>query len=821
MPTGLPPLPPEHLHRPRLRDPLLQGAARLRLLCAPGGYGKSQLLRECAHARPDETALCWLDLRGAAADAQALSLRLAAGLGLADSSVNAVAAHLARREQPLWIMLDHLPALPGPGFIEALGQWLDCAAPCVGWWLACRRRPALPLTRLLLDGELLEVNAQALALTPAELGQWLAEPQAGAAQLHRYSHGWFAGASLQRLAAQRGEGAASAEQLLSNYLHGELLAELDATQRETLCLLACLPSFDACLYEALFELHTPAPALAELLDAGVFIEPTEQGWRVGPAVAALLADSLPKRRRAWFYRSACQHYAGAGDIRRAIHYALLAEQPETAASLAQRLDLESLLGGDGGEALLLGRTQIPEELLRSTAELVLLRAWALFLGGQLEPARTCLAQLAAFLPQPDAALQAALLARWQVLDGHLRHSLGEPPAEGLREALACLPAGCWAERVLGLALLSEQALAEGAREQARRLAAEATQVARERGSLVLEALLVLQHSAQLERRGELLRAEAQLRRVLAELAPSRRPLRAWARLHLAHNLWRQGRLEEARDDYAEALPHCAGAALAWAHAGLAELDAAAGQTQAAFDRLGDAERAMQRQGVDEVLYRPLLDQLRGRLWLGQGHYRRCLELAEAQLVMARGVPGWRLALAGLAVRPAFELLRARAALALGQDCSQALEGWLKQAQLAGLHGQAWELGFALAEAHLVGSRQRKAQAALFDALAQARRSGDQGSACYWHSFRPEVARWVGRAGDAAEAAACADSGQLSRREHSVLNMIAEGLANQEIAERLHISLHTVKSHAQRINTKLGVSRRTQAIVRAKALGLVR
>ncbi|MOA48956.1 Transcriptional regulatory protein LiaR [compost metagenome] len=62
---------------------------------------------------------------------------------------------------------------------------------------------------------------------------------------------------------------------------------------------------------------------------------------------------------------------------------------------------------------------------------------------------------------------------------------------------------------------------------------------------------------------------------------------------------------------------------------------------------------------------------------------------------------------------------------------------------------------------------------------------------------------------------------LSRRELSVLQMIAQGLSNHEIAERLYISLHTVKSHAQRINVKLGVSRRTQAIVRAKELGLVK
>ncbi|MNT52363.1 Response regulator protein VraR [compost metagenome] len=53
----------------------------------------------------------------------------------------------------------------------------------------------------------------------------------------------------------------------------------------------------------------------------------------------------------------------------------------------------------------------------------------------------------------------------------------------------------------------------------------------------------------------------------------------------------------------------------------------------------------------------------------------------------------------------------------------------------------------------------------------------------------------------------------------MLKLIAQGYANQQIADALFISLHTVKTHAQRINAKLGVERRTQAILRAKELGL--
>jgi LuxR family maltose regulon positive regulatory protein len=61
---------------------------------------------------------------------------------------------------------------------------------------------------------------------------------------------------------------------------------------------------------------------------------------------------------------------------------------------------------------------------------------------------------------------------------------------------------------------------------------------------------------------------------------------------------------------------------------------------------------------------------------------------------------------------------------------------------------------------------------------------------------------------------------LSERELEVLQLIAEGLTNQEIATRLYISLNTVKVHNRNINGKLGVNSRMQAAARARALGIL-
>ena len=61
---------------------------------------------------------------------------------------------------------------------------------------------------------------------------------------------------------------------------------------------------------------------------------------------------------------------------------------------------------------------------------------------------------------------------------------------------------------------------------------------------------------------------------------------------------------------------------------------------------------------------------------------------------------------------------------------------------------------------------------------------------------------------------------ISKREWEVLQLIAEGLSNQEIAARLFVSLNTIKTHSSNLFEKLDVKRRIQAIEKAKSLGLL-
>jgi LuxR family maltose regulon positive regulatory protein len=61
---------------------------------------------------------------------------------------------------------------------------------------------------------------------------------------------------------------------------------------------------------------------------------------------------------------------------------------------------------------------------------------------------------------------------------------------------------------------------------------------------------------------------------------------------------------------------------------------------------------------------------------------------------------------------------------------------------------------------------------------------------------------------------------LSGRETEVLALIAEGRTNQEIAEKVYLSPNTVKAHTRNIYRKLGVNSRTQAVAKARALGVI-
>lgn len=829
----LPRLAPGHLPRPRLRDALLQADCRLRLLCAPAGSGKSVLLSECAAQCPADTQLVYLDLHGKPLSSEALLQQLASALGVATADLASIKQHLNELPGSLWLVLDDYPRCPDSTLDALLNELLLATPRRIRWWLASRRRPGLQLARLLLDGELFELGAGELAFSADELAELLQHkqlhwPWPAIQQLQRDSQGWCAGIRLHLLSLSPGQDAAPLERndpRLLDYLKREALDELPDDWRQALYTLAQLPQFDATLCEQLLGVGEGARLLEQLGECGLFIEatgPDGRLLRVQPAVAPALAGQLPAGLAKAVFRKACQCYVSQDNVRLALEYAVKAGQVEMAASLMQRFTEDSILQGRGIAQLLEIRRELPPDLLSSSPRLLLLNAWALLLSGHLDQAQHCCEQLTRFAPQPDARRQQELLAQWKALSGKLAYHRGDAERARplLAEAIAELPERAWSQRLLCYLAQIEQAMIEGQFDQAQELNRLAIKQAREHASLAFESLMALEHAKLLEIRGELLRAETLLNRLYSELSgawsaePS--PMRGRTQLLRAGLLLQRGCYPEAAAAFASGLQECqscADPAAVWGHLGLAELDALQGDLPGAFARIGDAERLMQYSHINVQLYQGLLLLAKTRLWLSQGRHAQAEKalgglLTEAAQLPPFGAPELHLHL---------QLLQAQTRLANGavEEALDSLNQLHTQALGEGRRPLACEIGFALAEALHANNKPGQAKHALLEAIALARQMGLASVERTFAQRNPAMMRWAGKTQRSDNEPAAL----LSRRELDVLKLIVRGYSNLQIAEQLFISLHTVKTHAQRINFKLGVERRTQAVARAKELGL--
>ena len=123
------------------------------------------------------------------------------------------------------------------------------------------------------------------------------------------------------------------------------------------------------------------------------------------------------------------------------------------------------------------------------------------------------------------------------------------------------------------------------------------------------------------------------------------------------------------------------------------------------------------------------------------------------------------------------------------------------------------------EALLAGASGFALKSRPLDELLSAIRTVAAGDALLAPSVtRRLIAHFTGRARAPSKADRRLD--ELTEREQEVLSLVAHGLSNAELAETLHVSLPTAKTHVSRILTKLGARDRTQLVILAYELGLV-
>lgn len=822
-PGFMPRLSAHHLLRPRLAEPLLAAQVRVKLLCAPGGSGKSALLAERALQAPVGCQVYWLPFNGVALSPVDVCRRLAQNLGLSFTDEATLLLDLTQWQTPAWVFLDDFCRLPTPDTDALLDRLLTVSSPALTWWLGARRRPMCNWPRLLLDDELLECGAD-LAFSPEEIQQLL-NPALGLSvdSVLQFSGGWCAGVRIALL----GEG--HPEKTLLDYLQHELFSTLPPELAEAWRVLAHLSRFNTGLCEHLFGFGDGDHYLRDLQALGAFIQPWEDtDWlQVFPPLAQLLRDEPWPAKRSW-HRRACQWFTTEQDWQAAFEQALLAEEYEVAVSLLQHFSFEDLFRQQNAVLLLRLHEQHGDELMLGSAQLVGLVTAALLFAGRFDQAAQCIDQLARFAPQPTAALQRHLLARWQAQWGWLLHLGGdaERSREHFLEALQALPDSAWTSRLMCLSGLTQQALLRGELDVAQALNREALCLARAQGSLLLEALLELDHAQLLEQRGAPYRAQSLLENVQAMLLKQRLkagPLVGRIALRRGHLALRQGQDSLADACFQAGLKMCLHSQdkrVLYGFLGLALLAANRGDYAQAFVQLRDAERLMQQRQVPETVYRAVLLLVSGHFWLQQGRAELTAEAVRRVLRHFRGPLAKQAPPATLELIPRLEYLLVLAEVKLG--CAEQpvarLSALLETTHQRGMLCLETELHLVLGEVAWQLGDAALARRSLQTGLELAGRCQVQQAIRELRLRSPGLLSELGMEPQASTPGAV--DNPLSQRELEVLQLIALGNSNLEIADRLFISLHTVKTHARRIHSKLGVERRTQAVAKAKALGLM-
>lgn len=840
-PGFLPRLSSHHQPRPRLSAPLLASNARVRLLCAPAGSGKTALLSECLLQVRADCETIWLPLAGAALSCEEFCLRLTQVLGLVeDLDVAQLMAELARWRRTTSLFIDDYSRLPDPALDALLDRLLAVSSPALTWWISTRRRPQCNWPRLLLDDELYESERASLALTHDELVpvlRHLPPDQADrvAAGIIQRTGGWCAGARMALLQkcdwSQKLQPQQRVDTLL-DYLQHELFSNLTPEQDEAWRVLAQLPRFNAPLCEHLFGPGEGAQLLHDLQVLGCFIEPWQESvdWlQVFRPLSRIMQESHWPCARSW-HRRACQWFTAVQDWRAAFEQALLAEEYETAVSLLQHLSFEDLLEDQTVVLLLRLHEQQSRELTLMTPQLIGLVTGALLFAGRFEQAAQCMAHLVRFMPQPTKHLEQQLLARWQAQQGWLCHLQGqmEPARACFQEALSALTDDAWQARLMCLSGLTQQALLCGELDQAHALNREALCLARAHGSLLLEGLLELDHAQWLEQRGAPARAESLLvdiEHLLRQRTLVPTPLLGRIALRRGRLALCMGLEEQAADLFSRGLEDCLRSEdkrVLYGYLGQAQLAGNRGDYACAFERLREAERVMQQRQIPDTVYRGVVLQVSSQFWLQQGRPQLVQEALGRLLRHYRGPSALQAppATFELIIRIEYLLACAHTQLNPDENCLPTIERLLNQAQARGMLTAETELLLAFAQLAESNGDTEAAQQAFQRAGMLVERCQLQHAMREWELRRGSLGTVSAKQIPARQCDNPDLASGLSRREREVLMLIAQGASNQQVAEQLFISLHTVKTHARRINGKLGVERRTQAVAKAKLMGIL-
>ncbi len=872
----LPGLRPNLVLRPRLLKRLNEGLHRtLTLISAPAGFGKTTLLSAwlAGCARP----AAWLSLEDQDSDpTRFLTYLIAAlqthaptiGAGVLgalhspqppppEALLTALLNDLSTIRDPFVLVLDDYHVIDAQAVDLALTYLVEHLPPHMHLVIATREDPPLPLARLRARGHLSEVRATDLRFTQSEAAAFLTQVMAlplsaqDIVALERRTEGWIAGLHLAALAIQGHEDATSfiasftgSHHFVLDYLVEEVLGQQSERVQTFLLRTSILDRMTGSLCDAVvLDPSVSGQATLEYLErANLFLVPldNERRWyRYHQLFAELLRQRLQQSTASSpadaqshvheLHRRASLWYEEHGLSMEAFLHAAAAQDVERAARLLEGKGMPLHFLG-AVTALLTWLESLPKKALDARPSLWVRSASLLLMTGQTTGVEEKLQAAEAAMPraEPDdttrdlvgqiAAARATLaLTRYQA----------EPMLAQSRRALEYLRPNRLASRATAHWTLGFAYWTLGDRAAARRAYTEAIALSQACGHIFTTILATIGLGNIQEADNQLYLAAESYQRALQLAGEPPLPVASEAHLGLARVLYEWNNLDEAAQHGRQSLQLARQYdrvidRFVLCEVLLARLKLAQGDVAGAAALLSEAgQSARQHNFVDRL---PDVAAAHVLTLLRQGHLAAAAHLAQTH-----------------------ELLLSQARVYLAQGDSSAalavLSSWRQQVEARGWQDERLKvlvLQAVVLEAH---GEQDQALHLLCDALSLAAPGGfirtfvDEGlpmahllSQAAARGVMPDYLGKLLAVCKAEEHKSEATSylpppaqsliEPLSPREVEVLQLMAQGLSNQEMSERLFLALDTVKGHNKKIFGKLQVQRRTEAVARARELGLL-
>jgi len=747
--------------------------------------------------------------------------------------------------------------------------------------LASRSDPPLALARLRGRGQLTELRAAELRFTADEAaallrqgaaGPGAALPETAVAALAARTEGWAAGLQLAVLSLRGQPDAAGfvaaftgSHRYVLDFLAEEVLEQQSDQVRTFLLETSVLERLSGELCDTVTG-RTGSQALLEQVErAGLFLMPLDEvrgWWRYHHLFADLLRARLQAEqpgRAVLLHRNAAAWYAERGLADDAIRHAVAAGEMTWAARLIEQdFDMVYNVRGEGA-TIQRWFSALPADLVQSRPRLLLVQALLMTTSGRLDAVDALLdaAERAGVVDEPfeptvgGAASMLVNVPAYIAVDrsylAQLRGDAGGTAAFAA-QALAVIGEG---ERLLDSVARWQLAIAAwlgGRLAEAECALVDGIAGWHAAGLLPVAASSVYELCQVQRARGRLDAAVQACQQALEVTVVPGRPPRAAAGpayVGLGELAYERNEMEIALQHVTEGIALCRQwvytTQLAAGLVTLAWIRQAAGDPADALDAIGEAVRVAP---GPPGLFNPVPAQ-RARLLLAQGdlaavaHWtkecgldaddepdygREPGHLLLARLLLAQGLPGQALA-----------LLDRLYAAAVAQDrIGSVIEAGALRALALAASGQDAGAVAALADALTLACPQGyvrifvdegKPMAALLGRLITAQRAGQAAMeaplGCLARLRRAfESGPAMPTPGRSATGAVPGLVEALTERELEVLAMLAAGRSNQAVATELVVTIDTVKKHVSHILDKLGTANRTEAVARARELGLI-